>query len=153
MSIKVVAGKFLNLGDDRLVCRDDEAGKSFVTKVRGHYIYVQKCVRPEIENGIALPEKSRTDHPEGTADATMCQVLAIGAKAGTPKILTAAQEKWCDRDEQYKEMMTSAAIDYKVLDKVMIRDSYAHPEAIINSPYAKDEFFVLDSLPFARVEE
>jgi len=153
MSIKVVAGKFLNLGDDKLVCRDEETGRSFVARVAGHHIYVQKCIRPDIENGIALPEKSMTDHPEGTADATMCQVLAIGAKAGTPKVLTAAQEKWCDRDEQYREMMTSAVIDFKVMDKVMIKDCYAHPEAIVNSPYARDEFFVLDSLPFAKVEE
>jgi hypothetical protein len=121
--------------------------------VRGHYIYVQKCIRPEVENGIAIPEKSRTDHPEGTLTATMCQILAIGKKAGTRKILTEAQERRCDREQEYKEMMTSSAIDYKILDKVMIRDAYAYPEAIVNSPYSKDEFFVLDSLPFAKIEE
>jgi hypothetical protein len=153
MSIKVIAGKLVGLADNKLVCHDDETGKDRITEVRGYYIYVQKCIRPEIEDGIAIPEKSRTDHVEGTSFATMCQVLAIGSKCGTVKNLTNSQKKFCERDAEYKEIMTSTAIDYKVMDKVMIKDEYAHKEAIINSPWNRDEFFVMDSLPFAKIEE
>jgi len=151
MSIKTVAGLSVGKAENEVCRYDDETGQIKTHKVRSRYLYVQKCFRGECEGGIVIPEKSRKDHQE-IGGATFCLVLAIGDKCGTPLDMTEEQEQRCDAEPEYKYMMTAPVMDVKVMDRVWCPDTNAY-SAIINSPWDKDEFFIRDSLPFAKIEE
>jgi co-chaperonin GroES (HSP10) len=150
MPFQTIAGTSVGGSNNEIVRWDKETGERKMVKIKGRYLYITKCVRDEIEGGIVIPEKSRTDHTEGSA--TICLVLAIGDKCGKPIELTREQEERCEREPEYKYMMDAPVLDVKVGDKILCPDTNAFG-GILNSPYDKNEFFVRDSLPFAKIEE
>jgi len=152
MSWETIAGKSVGKRDNEIVRYNRETGEQKVVKVTGRYFYIKKCVRDEIEGGIVIPEKSRTDHVDGTTAATVCLVLAIGDKCGTPRELTKEEEERCEREPEYKYTMDAPALSVAVNEKIICPDNNAF-RGILNSPYANDEFFIRDSLPFAKFEE
>lgn len=79
MGWKSIAGILAGEGKDTVVLFDRDRGATKILKIRGHWLYVQKTVRPNAgaELIVEVCDKTASNH-------NMMLVLAVGEKCGEP---------------------------------------------------------------------
>lgn len=118
-------------------------GRSFKegVRVKGHWLYVRKCLTKAEQGGIVLAEKSQ--EPSGCEAGVWHEILAIGEDVGKPR-------------KQSKTRRTSStpaivsAGTFNIGDIVLAPPD--HPWGIRHSALSSDEFFLDESILLAAVE-
>lgn len=144
-----VSGKLVGKSDSQIIIYDKESGDSKTLTIRGRYLYVKKCLKPEIVNGVVMPYKSRTN-------STVCLVLAIGDKCGQYHKL-AEDEKTLNKnlDNNLFEIIECCPGDINVGDKVFFpdEDPYGGQKGISRTTYGDDEYLIHECLAIGKLEE
>ena len=144
-----VSGSLVGKSDSSVLVFDKDNGGGKTFKIKGRYLYVKKCVRPEIVDGVAMPEKTRQN-------TSLCLVLAVGDGCGKPHKLT-HDEKILNKnlDDKMFEIVSCTAGDIKVGDKVFFPsdDPYGGQKGISRTTYGKDEFLIHECLAIGALEE
>lgn len=122
--MKTLSGSLLGYGDDTVVVVGDDGTeeKKFRLRDKSRFYYCKKCIKKEMDGGIALAHKSRMDHP--------CMlVLAVGDGCGKKHQLTKVE----------KEMGMSKQASFRLEPMTKIFTPDDHPFFIKPSPYSEGE--------------
>ncbi len=141
-TIKTVAGALY--GDNKhTICRYDTENDRIVdvVAVRGRWLYVQKCRRPEMWGGIVLPDDTRDD-------TTFALVLAVGAGCGSDERKTLAHEPALLAERRkLRGWLPQIELGEITPGKTRVLCPDDHEWGIMRSPYDENEYFVHECIP------
>ena len=118
-----------------IILKDEKAVHSRV-RPTGHWMYVRKCMRPEIDGGVALPDSFQEN-------TNWCWVLAIGPNVGKQRTGKYLND---NEHETYKWLNNPVAVG----DTVSAPDT--HPWGIKRSPYCYFDYFVDEQVMSCFIE-
>ena len=147
-TVKTIAGTLC--GENKhTICRYDTETNRIVgvIAVRGRWLYVQKCRRPEMWGGIVLPDDSRDDSVFGL-------VLALGQGCGTDDRKTLAHEPavLAERRKQ-RGWLPQVELGEITPGKTRVMCPDDHEWGMMRSPYDDNEYFVHECIVDAAIDD
>jgi hypothetical protein len=144
MGIQTVAGTLAGYSKHHIVRFNEDTGEVKPIRLKGRWLYVRKCERSSLLQGIAIPDCSR--------DNTNCAVvLGIGEQSGTRERLSKTdREKW----RKCRDWVPCVNVDdiEPGVTRVMCPDDHDWGIHRVDA-YDKDEYRVYDCIPFAILNE
>ena len=141
MVIISMAGVLMGRGRDQVVRCDEETGEVEQTvTVRGRWLYVRKCRREEMAEGIVLPDTFR----DNTA---FCLVLAVGSGCGkNEKDTLRHRPETLAMKRKQRDWVPCVNTDDIQPGTTVCLFPDDHESGIMRSPYDHDEYFIDETI-------